>query len=287
MPDPETIELLDALSVGAPDVLFHYTTATGLTGIITSKALWATSIHHLNDESELQLALQLADLYLQETQQKAVGPRRELLDAIADHLKRVSQINICVFSLSAARDLLSQWRAYCAEGGYAIGFNSARLAEIAAKQGFRLACCLYDERRQQQFVRDLVNSYLAGFDDALAGRVPSPNQVDRIAERFATHFVQLAPLLKHKSFEEEREWRLVSEPLDVAHSQMKYRPSRGVVLPYFEISLSEMNPLELPEVMVGPMPDRRLAIHSLSNFLSKCGVVDWTVTESTTPYRNW
>jgi len=35
------------------DALFHYTTATGLIGILTSGQIWSTAYYCANDESEL------------------------------------------------------------------------------------------------------------------------------------------------------------------------------------------------------------------------------------------
>lgn len=58
-------------------------------------------IHHLNDEKELQLALDLAHSHIAGCIPSATRPRAQLLTALDRHLEQVSRINIFVFSLSA------------------------------------------------------------------------------------------------------------------------------------------------------------------------------------------
>jgi hypothetical protein len=44
-----------------PDILYHYTSAAGLCGIIQSVSIWASKIQHLNDSTELLLALKICE----------------------------------------------------------------------------------------------------------------------------------------------------------------------------------------------------------------------------------
>jgi hypothetical protein len=43
-----------------PPLLYHYTDATGLLGIVQSRAIWATHIRYLNDAQEFDYAADLA-----------------------------------------------------------------------------------------------------------------------------------------------------------------------------------------------------------------------------------
>src|SRR5262249_48878678 len=153
---------------------------------------------------------------------------------------RVSSINVCVFSLTEARDQLSQWRAYSSSGGYMIGFNTPSLGFVAKNQGFLLSRCIYRELDQEMLIADTVEPFLAGFAATLADCNPTPHKIHAIADRFVDHLVRIAPLLKHHSFEEEREWRLISQPIPLAHDKMRYRAGRGLVVPYFELSFAEI-----------------------------------------------
>jgi hypothetical protein len=61
-----------------PTLLYHYTDARGLLGIIESHAIWATHLHYLNDAQEFAYAADLADQVLKE--QRASAEPRESED---------------------------------------------------------------------------------------------------------------------------------------------------------------------------------------------------------------
>jgi len=48
------------LATAPPDMLYHYTSSTGLIRIAESKKLWATNILYLNDSRELDHAMDYA-----------------------------------------------------------------------------------------------------------------------------------------------------------------------------------------------------------------------------------
>ena len=65
-----------------PDILYHYTSAAGLIGILETGKIWATSIRHLSDASEFIYTLSLAD----RSSQNALNPNfsfdRYLIDSL-------------------------------------------------------------------------------------------------------------------------------------------------------------------------------------------------------------
>ena len=58
------------LAIDVPDLLFHYTTAVGLMGIIGSGKIWTTKIQYMNDNSELQLAFDCKEMELKKLELK-------------------------------------------------------------------------------------------------------------------------------------------------------------------------------------------------------------------------
>ena len=48
------------LATAPPEMLYHYTSSTGLIRIAESKELWATNILYLNDSRELDHAMDYA-----------------------------------------------------------------------------------------------------------------------------------------------------------------------------------------------------------------------------------
>ena len=47
-----------------------------------------------------------------------------------------------------------------------------------------------------------------------------------------------APILKHETFSEEREWRIVTRPIMCRNKQFDYRPGRSMLIPYYRIPLA-------------------------------------------------
>src|ERR1017187_117129 len=97
-----------------PQLLYHYTSGSGLIGIIYSKSLWATSIRYLNDSTEYDLALDLARTSMR-ARLKASRSRWEegLYIALSEELTGTAPADVYVTSFSENHDQLSQWRAYC------------------------------------------------------------------------------------------------------------------------------------------------------------------------------
>lgn len=110
-----------------PEHLYHYTSADGLYGIVTQKEIWATFLHYLNDSAEFQYGLSLTRQLIFEQAKESEKPLNEILAQVRDSLARLGRINIAVFSLTEKGDLLSQWRGYCPNGGYSLGFAIASL----------------------------------------------------------------------------------------------------------------------------------------------------------------
>ena len=153
-----TRKMLPILGYGLPnldeesreDALFHYTTATGLFGIFRDRELWSTAHHCANDESELAAGKGvLQPLFRDETARliRARDPRIQTFhsrgvdptqygDQFEDTLLRFAFGALTTFVSSFCKPankedfehgLLSQWRGYGVDGGYAIHFSRKKL----------------------------------------------------------------------------------------------------------------------------------------------------------------
>src|SRR5215207_4115315 len=143
-----------------PDTLFHYTSATGLFGVLESGNIWATKIQYLNDNSELQLAFDYIRAEIRR-QRKGVGKTRDkdFTDMLFT-LDTTANTNVGVASFTEMGDQLSQWRGYCEIGkGYSIGFNGAKLDKVATKNKCLLAPCIYEEDIHLRLVKVLIDNY--------------------------------------------------------------------------------------------------------------------------------
>jgi len=285
-----------------PDTLYHYTTQAGLIGIIRDMEIWATHTQYLNDRREYVHAIGLVrDAIDGRLKSVADAVAKEVLEEMFARVSdNLASINVCVCSFSEDGDSLSQWRAYCEPmAGYAIGFDSAFLAARGAKQQFVLTPCLYRSNEQSQFVNDFLDRVVA---ENLRHRDLPEGSDDyefwHTGGNFVAFLHRIAPVLKDKSFESEREWRLISRPLMNTNPNFAYRPGRSMVVPFFKIQLGieadEVGSQRYHRVVVGPTPNAKQALGSVRNLLASMKLMNsFTpggpvhVDESAVPYRAW
>ena len=223
-----------------PEYLFHYTSATGLLGILKCGKIRVTKIHYLNDKSELQLAFDYIRDEIDQ-QKRGIGKTRsdEDLDKMAASLDFNASTNLCVASFTAVDDQLSQWRGYCEIGkGYSLGFNFDKLRKLVASQpGWELVPCIYSERQHKQIAKYLVDNYptkemLKSSQDRLQVQ---PNSLPAFIDSFSSKAMSLAPRIKSEAFQEEEEWRLITPILDYANAM--FREGNHSLIPYWEFDL--------------------------------------------------
>jgi hypothetical protein len=97
-----------------------------------------------------------------------------------------------------------------------------------------------------------------------------------------------APILKDKSFSEEREWRIISRPLMCTRERFGFRPGTSMLIPYYRVPISFSDQkVRLDEVVVGPTPHVEEARLAVWGFLVRQELEEVPVNSSAVPYRNW
>jgi hypothetical protein len=260
-----------------PEILYHYTTAMGLMGIVQSRTLWATNAEFLNDTQELQFGRpQVLEALLKQADE--LSPDSGAFDA---NTSRATVMRSAAYELAPggndarrqyhfvyvacfceAGDLLSQWRSYGAPGGYAVGFRTSQLrlvrpAEEEARgtvsEEIEQAATLVQVRYGDAAVEEAVTSVLQTV-------APEPTGHPGVLGFHRAQSVVLPALtgIKHAAFSEEREWRLVvvSGPI-----KPSFRVGPLGVTPY----ISLWYPVDaIGEVVVGPAPSNGYARKGLS-----------------------
>lgn len=279
-----------------PKLLYHYTNANGLLGMIKSKKIWASSYRYMNDSQEFEYGFDLIEDIYPKSDTYTYSLRSNLPDqSFAEHLrlKKWDYKSDCLFvaSFSEEENLLGQWRAYTGpHSGYAIGFKKNELKNDVA----RLVKCEYDKEKQKSVLKDLIDKDLLvlreSFEKTSEDR--DKKEYPDLADYFINvdmtvlKIVQIATSFKHKSFSEEKEWRLVIGPVDITSDRILYRPSDTGIIPYIEIDFTDkVLPIEC--IIVGPGPHQKRNEVSLRQMLSITGFNNVDVSLSDIPYRNW
>lgn len=228
------------LDLAPPNTLYHYTSADGLIGILKSREIWASNVAFLNDTKE---SINATDCIGHALSNRLLQPdltesEKSFLASSRSTFGRFTR-QFYVASLSKERDLLSQWRAYCPPlGGYAIGLPVAQLTAIANDQAFLLAPCIYDYDAQYQIGLELIEQLLMSFRSSQDQQDRERNPLEQLLEKFALVVARYGLLLKHSSFSEEGEWRLISPMLPFNNPRLDFRSVSSRPTPFYRFPLA-------------------------------------------------
>jgi hypothetical protein len=95
----------------------------------------------------------------------------------------------------------------------------------------------------------------------------------------------VAPTIKHPSFYEEEEWRLISGALGTGMAKILFRIGKSMIVPYLKFDLGKEFPLR--EIVVGPSPHKDLSVNSVRILLSAKKLRNIDIDSSSVPYRSW
>ena len=262
------------------ETLYHYTSLHGLLGIIESRCLWASDIRYMNDSAEMKHA---ADLIKKDIARRIAGghPNPKLLNQFQYWVGHRMVHGHMLFSASfrSNGNLLSQWRGYSTHGkGVSIGFDPELILECAAAQSFQVARCVYDQREQEELIRQVVDAMelLAAEEGECTDpqrRPPEQSYYDGF-ERVESELLRIAAVLKHPSFQEEEEWRVVSPVLtELAQPPIRFREGTSMLVPYLDFRLTPAPgvPLRLEHLFLGPSPNISISMNSLELYLAQQG----------------
>jgi len=273
--------------------LFHYTNVEGLHGIIKSNRIWASSALYMNDSSEVEygwrLVFDVIGEWLNKNAHRESPPPLSLL--VLRYLgyyffnspyPRPFSTGIYVACFCKDGDLLSQWRAYGQAGGYSIGMLSSELEIGLLSPGMRttLLEVEYDPQKQRKIVHSTLKSFIEEVEQA---RLEEHGKQDYLFEELG---IVLAEVLldrivgfKHQAFQGECEWRLVTRSrLSSLHHDLrqdeekrepdlKYRTSKGMLIPFVEIEPLGEGILPIRTVRIGPSLNKAKAESGLMRFL--------------------
>jgi hypothetical protein len=240
--------------------LFHYTTAAGLLGILSSSAIWATDFRFLNDAQEAIYARELFIEALRSTDNPALQAGHPLHDAaesfgrefayykelVAEELNS-PDFPVYVTCFCESGDLLSQWRAYGSDHGYAIEVDVDAL-KMAVQQlpgePPEMSPSLMQVRYGRDAATNVVSTAMRHVSEDTNLGHPGVH-----AHYMALRLTTMLAGVKHHGFQEEREWRVVAAFEYEVSELVRFRSTPMAIVPYIEIPL----PMDaIVTIRVGP-----------------------------------
>lgn len=256
------------------ETLYHYTSLSGLLGIIGGAELRASDIRYMNDSAELRHTLELLARQVRKRIQAGVDDP-VLLNGFLDWLSRrvVSGPMLFGASFRANGNLLSQWRGYSVHGkGVSLGLAPADLLDCCKRQGFEIGRCIYATSEQDRLIDNIIDAVeqLGATFDADPGGNDGWLPLFRLIEE---DLLRIAAVLKHPAFEEEQEWRIISPAIEhVADAGVLFREGSSMLIPYYPFALAGSDGcVHLEHCYLGPTGNSELSMNSLRLYLESQG----------------
>ncbi|MDT5017026.1 MAG: hypothetical protein QOD39_3186, partial [Mycobacterium sp.] len=168
------------------EVLWHYTTASGVDGILRSNSFWASSAAMLNDSSEVEYGCGLLQNFWREFKSDNKLYDTWVIESVDLAVNKVLEQfrwdEVFVLCASRHKDDLSQWRGYAEGSGYAISLkivdsHRTPLRILAGKDEPAIGAALtsapewtwvlYKVEEQEELLRRMVE-YVCDFIGSLA-----------------------------------------------------------------------------------------------------------------------
>ena len=289
-----------------PEFIHHYCSLDTGIKILTDKKIWVSSIEKMNDTSETNCFIEIANEYIDECIKSAPNKKELGEDAkfICSNFLRSDYFFrkkfACCFSEDG--DLLSQWRAYGDKGhGISLSFATERIKVLRVipsrpSKGPKVSEASYQHAVRSQSLTLLPSIY----DKTIRNKIIS-EYIDAVfTDEFPMHVMWLLThfigCLKHESFYEEQEWRLLhfcdlvrNTYIDPYH-KIEYRDSARGIIPFFSLKFGTKERsscfTDIPIAHITLGPQNETLEEDMRSFLTSVGLPGVTVSKSEIPYKD-
>lgn len=289
---------LESIAIPPDTILWHYTSGSGLLGIIDSMSVFSTHISCLNDASEFRYSSVLfrealaslrgsfeTDLVATAFLDAAVGYFAENPDYPA-----YASANQFVACFSEEENDLSQWRAYGGgENGYAVGF---RARDLWGSENSMLARISYDEDLHRKTAKKAAEATVRFFLEGLAKFAPSERAKwgEEFLEAWQRAISFVAPLVKDPAFAKERECRIVKSVGPGDLTKLRFIQKGTLISRHLPLSpplLTATDPyrLSIARIIVGPCRHPIISRNSIETLLGQKGYPAGLVSISKIPFQ--
>ncbi|MBI5672188.1 MAG: DUF2971 domain-containing protein [Nitrospirae bacterium] len=208
--------------------------------------------------------------------------QRTSIPIIDKAISEFRSVDTFIACYSAAADVLSQWRAYSGTGtGYCIGLKTSEMATIDGRMPL-LEKVIYSKTTAES----VLSLLLVRVDQFLGDHEFGDVEVGYLIGMLEGTFNNVACIIKHSTFAEEKEYRQIYQPARSALSlDRKCRTGRFGLTPYVEIEFLQKGKLPIQSIMIGPCRDPDSEVRSLRLMLAEHGYSDVEVFTSGIPLR--
>jgi hypothetical protein len=260
-----------------PKRLYHYTGGESVRSIIESNEIHARHVLFMNDSSELNYGLGIYRDFLEGPH--AIQELEEFAAFQHEFLPRPDEIvgatPIYAFCLSAAKNDLSQWRAYGNRAtSYCLGFSSLELSTLDYRgnplEYFRIT---YDRAAHRSSLeRFIYGTFYAVKKLQKSGRKIVGSDRTVLFFQLVVWIQNLLVRMKHEAFHHEQEWHLVFRNFngfDQADPTFMVSEA-GIFIPYcvFKPATGQTK-LPIKELIIGPTSNGPIAELGMRKFLRK------------------
>ena len=280
-------------------VLFHYTSAIGLLGILKSHSLWLTHSSFLNDSEEFsylnKIITELGDKLPQPRNRSEHLSSAQSVNQIYNLISAFKNWGLFVGCLSTKGNDLSQWRGYASGGtGYCLGFdakdiitalNHTQTDSIAKKSYLRKV--IYSRYEQERWLKVSFDAIFADAHQITTDIITKANgqhvdistteTIQYMDAAMRLTLIEFGSCFKHPDFEAESEWRIAHLKLaqhifptndmlrgNPLGNNVEFRSSGNTIVPYLPIYLgleSTRGGRSIPvkEIMIGPINNREVS----------------------------
>lgn len=272
--------------------IYHYTSMSGLKGIVENESLWFTDIKYMNDMEEVKAGIDHAHEIVERMPEDFKAKGKDALNHILDGEGRTF---IACFSLD--NDSLGLWNYYTKDinnSGINLSFDFKKLVKtILIKNevldGCILSCGIVDYSTQfkNSYVERSVKNLEAFFLNFFRKNIPYVDVPVLIYDGIKKCFCyqplkEIFFYVKRCCFRHENEFRIVitvpknkSEKI-IKSGIYKFREGNGVLIPYLDIKfdLTSINGITIAPTLKSDLIDR-----SLKDFFEYKGIDSNQLTE--------
>jgi len=268
----DVIRILDKIpddpriTMTGSESLYHYTSANGLLGIITTNSINLSNLRYLNDENELEYSkkifLSVLDDILKVVSEEEKTDicenfKRNILDYSDDIAER-----LFVFSTSFSDDNLHLWNYYGKNDGYAIEFSVKDLLNSFYKHKLKLVKTKNSEDNEYsiyngkviydlQTQRELLEKYIKCIISLIhiGQRDKKINEANRIISKYRHSLIAFMFNMKENYNNIESEYRICIIP-NKGYLSYQYTNKHGIIVPYVKLKKRK---LKIKGIKIGPM----------------------------------